>query len=161
MHNFKVNWNESVCRKSGRVGLEQVYYDPMQWRPLQNNLIHWRWMMMGLLPWIILKAQQHILLLKSSHIGLYSLCLRCKVARQYIWNSQVITPLTCRNIYWTLTISWSISSPGSKPSKWSCLTSISCGVWWWIFHSYIHERRHNTPKLDRSCATQLTNWWTR
>ena len=42
-----------------------------------------------------------------------------------------------------------ISSSGYKPSNWSCLTSVSCGVWWWIFHSSIHEGRHNTPKFGQ------------
>ena len=28
MHSFEVHSNESACRKSGRLGLEQVYYQP-------------------------------------------------------------------------------------------------------------------------------------
>ena len=86
-----------------------------------------------------------------------SFCLRCKIARQYIWNNQVVTPLMCRYIYYTLTISFGISSSGNKPINWSCLTSISYGFWWRIFNSPIYEGRHNTPKLDRYCATQLTD----
>ena len=45
----------------------------------------------------------------------------------------MMTALVCRNIFLTLNVSCRISSPGSKPKNWSCLTSISCGVWWWIY----------------------------
>ena len=44
----------------------------------------------------------------------------------------MVTPLTCRDLSWSLTTSWRISIPGSKPRNWSYLTSISCGVWWWL-----------------------------
>ena len=94
-------------------------------------------------------------------MGLYSSCLGWKILGKNSWNTQVVTPLTYRYISWSLTISCRISSSGSEPSNWSCLTSISCGVWWWILHSYPHYGRHNIPKLDISCTTQLKNSCTR
>ena len=94
-------------------------------------------------------------------MGLSSLCLGCRISRQYFWTNQVGTLLTCIDLSWSLTISCRISSSGSKPSNWSWITSILCGVWWWIFHSYKHEGRQNTPKLDISCAAQIIKWCTR
>ena len=103
----------------------------------------------------------YIYSLKFPHVGLSSLGLGCKIARQYIWTIQVENPLTFRDLPWSLTIQCRIISSGSKPSNWSCLTSISCGFWWWIYHSSIHEVRHNIHKLDRSCATHITKLCTR
>ena len=80
-------------------------------------------------------------------MGLSILCLWFKITRQYIWTNQVGTPLTRRDIYWSLAISWRIGSSGSKPRNLSCINSISCDVWWWIFRSSIHEGRHNTPNI--------------
>ena len=127
----------------------------MHWRNSQNNLMNPRWIMMGLLPWRIFQEQQQRLLLKSPHMGLSSLCLGCNNVKQNIWNNQVRTPLTCSDLSWSLTISCRIIRYGSKPRNWSCLTSISYSVRWWIFHCSIHKGRHNTPKLDRSSETQL------
>ena len=50
---------------------------------------------MGLLLQSIFQAQQQILLSKSPHMGLYSLCLICKITRQYICTTQV----GCTGIY--------------------------------------------------------------
>ena len=60
-------------------------------------------------------------------MGLYSLCIGRKISSQYIQTAQVVTPFTCSDISWSLTISCRISSSGSRPRNWSCLTSISCG----------------------------------
>ena len=108
-----------------------------------------------------LQSQQQILLLKSQLMGMSSLYLRCKITSKYIWNTQVGTPLTCRDLSRTLTISWRISSSGPKPRNWSCITSISYGFWWLVLNSSIHEGSQNTSKLDRSFTTQFTKWCTR
>ena len=79
-------------------------------------------------------------------MGLSSLFLRCNIARQYSWTTQVVTALRCRYIYWTLNISCIISSSGSKPSNWTCLTSIPCGVWWWISTVPFMREGTITPK---------------
>ena len=94
-------------------------------------------------------------------MGLYILCIGCKIERQYSWTTQVGTPITCRNLYWKHNISCRIRISGSKPRNRSRLTSISCGFWWWIFHSSIHEGRHNKPKLYIYFATQITYRCTR
>ena len=73
----------------------------------------------------------------------------------------MVIPLTCRNLYWSRAIWCKISSSGYKPSSWLYLTSISFGVWWYFFHIYVHEVRHNKPKLDKYCVTQLIDWWNR
>ena len=99
--------------------------------------------------------------LKSPHMVLSILCPGCKITRHYSWTNQVGTPLMCRYLSWSLAILCRISSSGYKSINWSCLTSISYGVWWWFFHSSIHEGSHNTPKLDRSFATQIIKWCTR
>ena len=36
MHNFVVRTNESACRKSGRLGMEQVLYDNTQGESLMS-----------------------------------------------------------------------------------------------------------------------------
>ena len=92
---------------------------------------------------------------------MYSLWLRLKIAGQYIWTDQVGTLIMLRDLYLALTISCRISSSGTKTRNWLCLTSILCGIWWRILRSSIHEGRHNTPKLERFCATNLTKWCTR
>ena len=47
-------------------------------------------------------------------MGLYSLCLGYKIKNKYSSNTQVVNPLTYRHISWSLYISLSISSSGSK-----------------------------------------------
>ena len=89
-------------------------------------------------------------------MGLSILFLGFKIANKYSYTTQVGTPIKCRGVSWSLTISCRISSYGSISRNWSCLTSTSCGFWWWIFHISTHEGRHNIPKLDRSCVTQIT-----
>ena len=92
---------------------------------------------------------------------MYSLCLWWNITRQDTWVAQVGTPLTCRYLSWSHNISCRISSSVCKPIKWSCLTSIPYSVWWWVFHISIHEGRHNNPKLDIFCSTQIIESCTR
>ena len=80
--------------------------------------------MMGLLPCRSFQAQQQTLLLKLPHMGLSNLWIGCNTSRRPSWTTQVGTPITCRYLYLSLTISCRISSSGSKPTSWSCLTSI-------------------------------------
>ena len=77
---------------------------------------------------------------------MYSLCIGYNITRQYSWTNQVWTPLTCRYLSCSLNISCSISTPGSKISHGSCVAWIICGIWWWFFHSTIHEGSHNTTQ---------------
>ena len=56
------------------------------------------WMMVGFLPWRSFQVNQHILLLKSPHMGMSSLCLRCNIIRQYICKSKW-EPLSCAGMY--------------------------------------------------------------
>ena len=144
----------------GQRQYTQCYF-PMYWRPLQDKLMSSSLMMMGLLPWRILQTQQQTLLLKSPHMCLSSLCLGYIIERQNSYDNQVGTPIMFRYLSLFLAISYRISSYGSKLSNWLWLTSISCGVWWWIFYSLMHERRHNNSKLDRSCSTYLKKRCTR
>ena len=122
----------------------------MHWRTFQNNEMNSSWMVMGLLPYRSLQAQQHKLLKKSLNIGLSSLCLGCKTIWQNISITEVATPLLCMDLSWSLTISCSISSYYSQPRNWSYLISIPCGVWWWGRHSSIYEVSHKIPKLEYS-----------
>ena len=93
-------------------------------KAFSENCIHSIWMMMWLLLWRIFQAQQHTLVLKLSHIGLFSLCLGWSIERKHRCTTQLSTPIPCRDLSWSLTISCRISSSGSKPIKWSCITSI-------------------------------------
>ena len=65
-------------------------------------------------------------------MGLSSLCIGFSIEGQCIWTNQVVTQLSPMNISWSLTILCMISSSGYKPNNWSCITSISCNVWWCI-----------------------------
>ena len=54
--------------------------------------------------------------------------LDAKLQRQNSWTIQAVILITCRDIYWSLTIPFIISSSGSKPSNLSFSTSISCAI---------------------------------
>ena len=112
-------------------------------------------MIMILLQWRIFQAQQQTFLFKITTYGgvqFMSWMQYCKsIYMDYTSGrlshaqvSIVVTLISCRT-----------SRYGSKTKKWPRLTSILCGFWWLIFHSSIHERRQNIPKLERSCKTQL------
>ena len=100
---------------------------------------------------------------ESSHMWLSNLCLGWKNTRQPSWITQVGTLITCRNLYWLLTISGRISRSGYKSRKLSFLTSIPCGVLQWFLHSSIYEGRCNTPQSEnlvqhRSKTVQQITW---
>ena len=44
------------------------------------------------------------IILKNNTYGVSSLCLGCKIAMQYIWNTQVGNLPTCRDLFYSLTI---------------------------------------------------------
>ena len=126
-HNDMTLWDEGICKTIEWTQGELLWYY-FHWEVCNHNNIHYS--------------------LKYHHMVLSNICIGRKTTRQNIWTIQVGTPLMCRDISWSLTISFRISSSGSKPSNWSCLTSIWCGVWWWIFCSSIHEVRHNKPNWE-------------
>ena len=82
------------------------------------------WILIGLLPYKRFLSQEQTVLLKVSTHGDVHFMSWVLLLRQRVCTNQVITPLTCRDISWSITISCIISSSSYKPRNWACLASI-------------------------------------